>query len=80
MFIGVAGGTRTLQSGRGSVSVAMTDPSGTVAINQSNGVGGWFPLVYDGEAVLLDSSNTMRGVYSPCELQFVAIGTGVYLK
>jgi hypothetical protein len=80
MFIGAAGGERVIKSGRGVISIAISDTTGSATVYQSDGAGGWNPMVIDGDAVVIDSNNTMQGVYAPCELYLVAVGTGVFLK
>jgi len=80
MFIGLSGGVSTLQAGNGRVTMAITDPTGSGGIAQSNGVGGWHAVSYDGVDVVMNSNFTMVSIYAPCKIRVTATGTGVYLK
>jgi len=80
MFIGAAGGTNTIQCGNGRITLALTGPTGSVIVEQQDESTGWFPMVYDGDAVVLNSDNTVQSVYAPCKLMVTAVGTGVRIS
>ncbi len=42
-----------------------------VTIKQSDGDGGWSPVVIKGEPQILDSNNTLLSIYAPLELNIV---------
>lgn len=82
LIIPLSGGTAYTNGNNSSsptITLALTTATGSVAVNQSDGAGGWFPMVCNGEAITLDSTNTIRGIYAPVDIQIVATGTGVYL-
>jgi len=72
------GVAQPLQKGR-NITLRMTDPAGSVAIEQPDGAGGWFQLVQGGEDVVLDADNTVRSLYAPCKLLITPTGTDVEL-
>ena len=74
------GETRKFTASNNRVTVSITDPLGTVLVNQSNGAGGWFPMVVLGELQTLDAYNTVRSIYAPVDLQFIASGTDLIVK
>ncbi len=80
MFIENAGGTAYLQPDYSNLTIAMTDPTGSVAVNQM-GVNSttWFEYKENGSGMGLDSNNTARTISAPIKLQIVATGTGVRL-
>ena len=59
---------------------AMTNPSGTVTVEQM-GVDkdDWFEYKDNGESANLDADNTARSIFAPIKLRITAVGTGVRL-
>ncbi len=80
MFIENSGGVAYLQPSFGRVTLAMTNPAGTVAIEQM-GVDSdtWFAYMDDGISADLSVDNTAKSVYAPIKLRVTATGTGVRL-
>jgi len=74
----VDGGYGYIQKGK-QVTMALTDNTGSVVIEQSDGATGWFAVVFDGTAVTMDADNTMLSIYSPCKLRVSPTGCDVYL-
>ncbi|HID69377.1 MAG TPA: hypothetical protein EYP35_02690 [Desulfobacterales bacterium] len=86
MFIEDGGGTAYIQpykKGLSAITLALSDPTGSVAINQmgpavaNQAEQTWIPYTVNGSAVVLNSDNTAKSIYAPIKLQIVATGTGV---
>ena len=75
-----SGETRKFTASNNRVTISLTDPAGTVTVNQSDGAGGWFGMVVDGVSMDLDATNTMRSIYAPVDLQFIGTGTDLIIK
>ena len=80
MVIGLSGGIGYLQAGNGRITLGITNPTGSVVIEQEDGAGGWHPVTYDGVEVVLNSNFTVQAIYAPCKIKLTATGTGVYAK
>jgi hypothetical protein len=80
MFIPNTGGTGYITPSGSEVTIAMTNPSGTVTVEQM-GVDkdNWFGYVYKGESADLNSGTTANSIYAPIKLKITAVGTGVRL-
>lgn len=74
------GETRKFTASNNRVTIALTNPLGTVAVLQDDGVGGTFPMVVDGETITLSANNTIRSIYAPVDLYFAATGTDMVIK
>ena len=86
MFIEDGGGQAFIQpykKGLSAITLALTDPSGTVVVEQMGpevsdpSTQTWFQMVEGGDDIKLDSGNTVRAVYAPIKLRVTATGTGV---
>lgn len=75
-----SGGTGIFTASNNRVTIALTNPAGNVTVQQSDGAGGFFPMVCDGQLMTLDSNNTARSIYAPVDLKFTATGTSLIVK
>jgi hypothetical protein len=80
MFIPIGGGSAILDPSGMYHTIAMTNPAGTVVVEQQGeGDDDWFPYVYEGNTAGLDAQTTARGVFAHLRLKVTATGTGVRL-
>ena len=82
MFIEDGGGVAFIQpykKGLSAITLAMTDPSGEVLVEQMGpeGAGTWFQMVEGDDEIKLNSGNTVRAIYAPVKLRVTATSTGV---
>lgn len=63
----------------GEVTLSITNSTGTATIEQSDDAGGYFPMVCNGETMVLDASNTVRSIYAGIEIRVTPTGTKVLL-
>jgi len=80
MWIENTGGEAFLNPDSENVTIAMTNPAGTVTVEQM-GVDNtdWFEYKDGGVSANLDSDNTAKSIYAPIKLRITATGTGVRL-
>ena len=80
MFIENTGGVNYIYPDPKKITIAMTNPAGTVLVEQM-GVdkNTWFEYKDGGESANLDIDNTAKSIYAPITLRVTATGTGVRL-
>ncbi len=80
MWIENTGGEAFLSPDSNGVTIAMTNPAGTVVVEQA-GIDSdtWFGYRDDGKSADLNSDNTAKSIYAPIKLRVTATGTGVRL-
>jgi len=80
MWIPNTGGVAYLNPDMQEITIAMTNPTGIVVVEQM-GVDKdtWFGYRDNGESADLDIDNTAKGIYAPIKLRVTATGTGVRL-
>lgn len=62
------------------ITIAMTDPTGTVAVDQmGETTSDWFEYKDGGVSANLDVDNTAKSIFAPIKLRITAVGTGVRL-
>ncbi len=80
MFINITGGEGFIQPSPHKLTLAMTDPTGSVVVEQMGDTSAdWFTYMDNGESANLDSNNTAKSIYAPIKLRITATGTGVRL-
>ncbi len=80
MWIEHTGGVKFLSPDSDKITLAMTNPAGSVAVEQMGiDKDDWFPYKSQGISADLNSDNTAVAVYGPIKLRVTATGTGVRL-
>lgn len=80
MFIEEGGGVAYIQPSNSKLTIAMTNPAGTVTVEQMGiDSDNWFPYMDGGVSADLDLDNTAKSIYAPIKLKITATGTGVRL-
>jgi len=80
MWIEETGGVKFLSPDGNGITIAMTDPTGSVTVEQmGNDKDTWFEYKDGGETANLNSDNTAKGIFAPIRLRITAVGTGVRL-
>lgn len=80
MWIEHTGGVGYLNPDSEKITIAMTDPTGTVTVEQMGETNAdWFAFKDGAESMDLNSDNTAKSIYAPIKLRITAVGTGVRL-
>ena len=78
MFIDNTGGFKIIEAQPFKITLAMSDPTGSVKIEQQGKTkNDWFGYVSDGDSSDLSATNTAATIENPIRLKITATGTGV---
>lgn len=80
MLIPHTGGEAILEPTGETVTIAMSNPAGTVTVEQQGEtLDDWITYKYGGDTFGLDLDNTARSIEANLRLKITAVGTGVRL-